>query len=591
MTQNPNLYCIDKKNMKFEQGDSVHDIIEKVINYSYNKKVINEKYSMSNIRSVSRDEIWYHLYLFNTKEQDSDWKEFFPGALTENYDFTIQRVSFILFIETELFLYCIIGGNSYNIIVPFIDHSFGLNTYSRLMNEKEDELASIKTRGITGARAGMNEQFRNSYKLIDFVKFGKVPQEIHVKLSTEISNEFFKFLLPKEGERLNINVSKGFKIKKALDFSDFHRLIQEMSFVMERPTNDYLSSFQEIINSNLIENFFKPELIKRIYDDYSYIGKVSKDTDNRFQFDFCNPNNIQQFYEADEYHIKRRTEKGGYVTLRIINDRNLIYKIALEFAKFDLKITERNDLRNFLQGLRITCYKDGKLGISSMFLYHISTEFPIEKRPVFYIDNKWYYLRDSFISDLLYHTKHILGTYKLAGSILNKPWHKDIYPEEKDYNLEYNKENNYIVLDRIIVEGLELCDILHYTETKIYLIHVKFGFANEVRELTNQILISAKRLREEMGTSDKSLLKSIYIGAMNKGRNLDGLTMDQFVDLFSKSIIYVFAFTSHLKSDYTVAENIEKFNSTIARYSLVSCSGEMRANYYDLETKQIKREL
>jgi len=212
-------------------------------------------------------------------------------------------VSLVLFIETEHFVYYIIGGNAYKIIVPFIDHSFGLNTYARLMNEKEDELASIKTRGITGARAGMNEQFRDSYKLIDFIKFGKVPQEIHVKLSNGVSKENFGFLQATETDRLNIHVGKAFKIKKAVEFKELHKLIQEMSFVMEKPANEYLSSFKEVTNSNLIENFFKPELMNRIFDDYSYIGKVKKDTDNRFQFDFCNPNNIQEFYEADEYHL------------------------------------------------------------------------------------------------------------------------------------------------------------------------------------------------------------------------------------------------------------------------------------------------
>lgn len=212
-------------------------------------------------------------------------------------------MSLVLFIETEHFVYYIIGGNAYKIIVPFIDHSFGLNTYARLMNEKEDELASIKTRGITGARAGMNEQFRDSYKLIDLIKFGKVPQEIHVKLSNGVSKENFGFLQATETDRLNIHVGKAFKIKKAVEFKELHKLIQEMSFVMEKPANEYLSSFKEVTNSNLIENFFKPELMNRIFDDYSYIGKVKKDTDNRFQFDFCNPNNIQEFYEADEYHL------------------------------------------------------------------------------------------------------------------------------------------------------------------------------------------------------------------------------------------------------------------------------------------------
>lgn len=588
MTQNPKLYCINNTHRELKEIQTVKGRIEYIINFACAKKLLKEKFNEANLRTVTRDEIVYHLYLFNTKEQDSDWKEFFPPTLTEHYNFTVQKVSLVLFIETEHFIYCIIGGNAYKIIVPFIDHSFGLNTYARLMNEKEDELASIKTRGITGARAGMNEQFRDSYKLIDFIKFGKVPQEIHVKLSKGVSKENFGFLQSNEADRLNIHVGKAFKIKKSVEFNELHKLIQEMSFVMEIPANEYLSSFKEVTSSNLIEHFFKPELMKRIFDDYSYIGKVKKDTDNRFQFDFCNPNNIQEFYEADEYHLKSKTEKGGYTTFAVVDNRSSIYEATLKIAK-QRENVERFDLQVFLQGVRVTCYKDEKVGIGSMFLFHISTEFPIEGKPIFLVDNKWYSLRESFVEDLIYHTKHILGTYNLKGNILDKPWDKSIKREEQDYNMLYNEENNYIVLDRIIADGLELCDVLYYTANRIYLIHVKYGFGSKMRELTNQILISAKRLREEMGKEDKTLLKIIHAKAKAKNRNVNNLSLEEFVLLFDKSITYVLAYSSHLTVDYEVAKNVERFKSNIARYSLVNCSGEMRANFYDLETKQIMR--
>ena len=62
------------------------------------------------------------------------------------------------------------------------------------MKPESDELASIKSRGITGAIVGENQQFRGKYKIIDYIKFGKIPQEIHLKLSKEISDLHFNFL-------------------------------------------------------------------------------------------------------------------------------------------------------------------------------------------------------------------------------------------------------------------------------------------------------------------------------------------------------------------------------------------------------------
>ena len=110
-----------------------------------------------------------------------------------------------------------------------------------------------------------------------------------------------------------------------------------------------------------------------------------------------------------------------------------------------------------------------------------------------------------------------------------------------------------------------------------------------MRELTNQITISARRLRETLGSKDKTILTKIYNSLINKGKNIDNLTLSEFKELFNKKITYVLAFTSHLKDDLSVIDNIDKFDSNIARYSLIQCSGEMRAYYYDMLTFQIMR--
>ncbi|MBC8883142.1 hypothetical protein H9X57_06255 [Flavobacterium piscinae] len=68
------------------------------------------------------------------------------------------------------------------------------------------------------------------------------------------------------------------------------------------------------------------------------------------------------------------------------------------------------------------------------------------------------------------------------------------------------------------------------------------------------------------------------------------MSLEEFKMLFNKKITYVLAFTSHLTKDLLVEENIDKFDSNIARFSLIQCSSDMRANYYDLLTYQIRRQ-
>ena len=587
MNQNPKLYRIDKDNRLLRGFSDSGKIIEKIISTSYKKLGYKSSFRAESLKSIVKEDVRYFLHLFNTNEVESDWKEFLPKSLTVGEEFIQQKLSLVLFAESEKELFCVIGGNAYQIIVPFIDHSFGLNSYARIMKPDEDQLASIKSRGITGARAGINEQFRDNYRIIDFIKFGKLPQEIHLKLSQEITDLHFGFLISKNNERLQIFVGKAFKIKKRVDFETLHKIILEFREIFQLAPSDYLSSYKEIKDERYIEDILKYELIDKIFHDAAAVGKPV--TQRRFEYDFCNPNDIEQFYEADEYKLKEKSEKGGYVTFKTVNDREDIYDHVLRRGLERFGLSDRFQFMVFLQGVRITCYQNSKKTISSSFLFHITTEFSINNQPIFLVDTKWYRLRDSFVEDLKLNTRHILKTYKAPENLLPEKWDKSILKKESEYNLLYNERNGYIVIDTIIADGLELCDVLHYDNENLYLIHIKFGFGSKMRELANQITISSRRLRETLGTKEKNLLEKIYFQLIEKEYNIDNLTLEEFKDLFNKKIYFVLAFTSHLKEDLKVEDNIDKFDSNIARFSLIQCSGEMRANYYDMLTYQIGR--
>lgn len=590
MTQNPKVYRINTEHRLLKKVPTSELAIQKILNTSFSKLGIKSIFDSKNLNTINKDGLIYYLYLYNSDEVVSDWKEFLPKDLSGEGIFEQQKLSLILFIESEFDLFCVIGGNAYQIILPFIDQSFGLNIYSRIINPQEDEIASIKSRGITGSRAGLSEQFRDNYRIIDYIKFGKVTQEIHLKLSQEVSDFHFSFLKKKPTDRIQIYVSKSFKVKKNVDFEKLHLIIKELVLISQIAPTDYLDSYREITDEAFIDNVLHQKLITKLFDDTENLGRRKSNAHKSFQHDFCDPNNIQKFYEADEFRLKEKTEKGGYSVFKIVFDRSEIYDAVLERAVELFGVNDRFKFMNFVRSTRIASYQDGKLSIGSGFLFHISTEFSVNGTPTFLVDTKWYQLKDSFVTDLKTSSAHILKTYSAQSHILHEPWDKNIIPREGQYNLKYNSKPNYIVIDTIIEDGLELCDIMYYDDKNLYLIHVKYGFQSKIRELTNQITISARRLRETLGTKDKLILEKIYNQLIEKNYNIDNLTLDEFKNLFNKRISYILAFTSHLKNDLVVANNIDKFNSNIARYSLIQCSGEMRAYYYDLLNYQIPRE-
>ncbi len=594
MTQNPKIYRIDKTLRLLKNQLTTRRIITVIINTHLKSIGLAQNFKSTQLKIHKRDGFRYYLYAYNSNEIFSDWQNFLPSDLTNDAAiFTQQKLSLIVFIKTDRDeLFAVIGGNSYQIILPFIDQSFGLDTYSRIMKPEYDELASMKSRGLTGSIVGQSQQYRGVYRIIDFIKFGKVPQEIHLKLSAEISNLHFSFLKNKPNERIQVFVGKAFKIKKNVDFENLHRIIKELGFILELDKSDYLSSYEEIKDSNFIENFCKPELINRMFNDIGNINGRNLSPHNKFEYDFVNPNDIAKFYEADYYVLKEKTGDREYTAFKTVYNKDEIYESVILRA---LELHGDNDqfkFKVFLQGVRVLCYQNNrkKSTVSSGFLFHISTEFPVQEKPIFLIDSKWYILRDSFISDLKTNTKHILQSYPAPANILFEPWDKSSVKTktEKKYNLLYKNVPNYIVVDTIIADGLELCDILYYDADNIYLVHVKYGFSSSMRELSNQVTISGRRLREVLGTQKRETLEKVYQKLVDKKR-IKNLSLGDFKNLFNKKITYVFAFTSHLKKDLKIVDNIDLFDSNIARYSLIQCSSDMRQNYYDMLTYQIPR--
>ena len=590
MEQILKIYRINKKQRHLINQVDSEQIIKTIIEASYKSNKEKRKFDTTSLKLFCIGEITYYLHVFTSHETVSDWKDFLPEKLTLDENFTQQKLSLLLFIQTDKDLYCIVGGNAYRIILPFIDHSFGLNTYARIMQPSSDELASIKSRGITGARAGINEQFRDNYKIIDFIKFGKIPQEIHLKLSNEISIKHFSFLQNNTNDRIQIFVGKAFKIKKRIDFNILHKTIMELCIISELVPSDYLSSYKEISDNKFIEDNLRPILINKIFDDIINVERNITDQEKIFEHDFCNPNNIEIFYEADEYQLKELAENKRYRLFKTVTDRKQIYKSVLSRA---MELYGSNDKFNFmvyLQGVRVVCYQNNKKTIGSSFLFHINTEIQHNGKPYFLIDTKWYSLRDSFVQDLKTNSVHVLKTHKAPEGILVNLWNKSKIRTEKEYNETYINKPNYLVLDTIIVDGVELCDLLYYDNSNLYLIHVKYGFTAKVRELTNQITISARRLKEILSSQNSGFLEEMYNKILAKRGFVNDLNTNEFKKLFDKKITYIFAFTSHLKEDLIIEENIEKFDSNIARFSLIQCSSEMRANYYDMLNFQIKRD-
>lgn len=248
-------------------------------------------------------------------------------------------------------------------------------------------------------------------------------------------------------------------------------------------------------------------------------------------------------------------------------------------------LNSRFDIGKKLFKLGIVGKVDKKEITYANFYSHIIAEIENHGKKYFRIDGNWYYLKDEFLELMSNDAKEFYAKYELSENLLNK-W--DNGKDESTYNLSHTNEN-YYVLDKVIDSNIELCDILILKDNIAYFVHVKDGFNTKMRDLYIQIILSAKRLSNDIKNKDASsyLKKTLYA---YKERNKLSIEIEHIINkILGKDyqIIYVMAFRNNYRSNETAVEKIGNSKSNIAKYSLVQTVREMQRLEFEIRLKDI----
>ena len=560
-----------------QSHESIISIIVKGINKNTQQPKINHK---------TIDNFKYYLYAEYVNETRLKWSEFLPEELKEDIKFDIDSLNLILFASYEHALFATCGGKSFQNIIKYTDPKFGISMVSKLLNEEKDTLLSIDTRSITGNTAKASQQYKRELKLIDFAKFGTIPTSLLFVLNAESSKQYFSHLTLKKGEKVKIEAGRGLKVKKHMDFGLLHQTFSSLETIYSLEEKEYLSSYEKLKNDAFINDTLYPVLIQKLFDYASNLD-ISTPIYHNETFDFIHPSKHLEFITSDRYVLKELIE-GKHTEFKEVLDYSEIVDSVLLYV---IRKTGKQDIfefRKILQGIRIISYKNGKntLETESAFIFFINLEISIGKYHYIYLDNGWYLLKDNFLKELKSSLVNLLKSKTLANGIVHLGWNKRLVPIEKDYNLKYKGLEGYLVFDTFAPQGIELCDIMYYTASDVYFIHVKYGFNESIRSLASQVIISAQRLKTDRDSGSFDYITKLYSTA-----KVSSISLDSFKDIINqKRINFVFAFTSGFKNDYRIEDNIDKVKSHIAMYSLIDCNSKMIEIDYNIYFKQIIHE-
>lgn len=575
------VYQINTNFYEFRDLKSSQEIVEYII--KDHKDRFGAQYDIEDQRSSLKIEtVDYMLYVFNEVEKESVWKNFLPKAITKQHDFSIQSTSFALFILIESEIFALIGGRGISVIKKFINHSFGLDLYEKISDPQNDVVHSQMSRGVTGNLTSEQRTYRNEQKLADSLSIGRLPNSFYLMLRQELKDSVFDFI-EFDDENVYLEIGSSFCIKWKLSFDQTHQLILKLVDILKNGTGKPLSRFERFRDTEFCNNNLRMALYDHLRNDMVRLNTPGSTTINNLDFDFVHPRKLNLFYACDIYSAYTKGAKTPFFETR---DRTKLYS---EILKYLYGIVDQHDPWSFirnLSGVRIRGFVDDVKKTEAMFINHLTCEISVNDCPYFLIDDTWYSVRGDFIDTINDQCSSMLQSNELNPNPLNKIWSKEI--DEETYNLKYLNEENFIVLDKMLGQNIELCDLLYETESVIYLIHVKEGFDARIRDVTNQVSISANRLWNDI-KSDFQFVDAVYNKYSDSSNfEFNPISKDDFRLKFRKDIVYVIAFC-HNKTNKKVMENIDDFKSNIAKFSIIQSISDMQSNHYPLKIIEIKR--
>ncbi len=582
--------------IKIFQIDTTHRELKDLNNHQLiNSLVRHHKTRINDTESLNEvllpkiiDEVHYYTYVYNENEKKAHWDNFLPSTLSENLDFTVVRISFVLFACVDDKIFAVIGGGGTMVIKAFQNHRFGLEFYEYLTT-LDEEIISLTTRGISGTLTQSNRIFKEGQRLSDVLNFVNIPTSINLVLKEEIKDTYFDFI--DFGDKsVQLEISSFFHIKHRISFAELHLLFKRINEIIDSQTRRALTSFVEIKERGLTDEEFVKILMIELRDDMlNRFSQTRGVNPRKSDIDFVHPSKIKQFYECDRFEIKMKGQRKDFL---IVNDRNKLYEEGLKFVFEQLALNASQiDFNKIMWGLKVEGFKGNRTEkyVWANFWHFVTCELQYENKPIFHIDSKWYSVKDNFTESMNQLCSQMINRHHSQRDILFHSWTSGT---EDDYNSLYRDEANYWVFDKALGQNIELCDIMFESDDTIYLIHIKTGFDAKIRDLSNQVVISANRFMISRNSGDNSFVSDVVdsYNRRNDNRGYKIRDKEGFLRKFEtggKEIVFVMAFKSDTQRVPIIRNNVERLESNIAKFSLIQCIREMSTFNYPIEIIEI----
>lgn len=556
------IYKIDSQleELNKDEKNAWENIQDAIQGCSYNPEILSLKSDFI----TKYDRICYKLKC----KSPIGWKKYVESFLENNLSIAESTTNSILLLlkpkEQSKDIFVIGFGNlAYFAIQKYIDANFGLNILSRIIEPNSNIVKSAKGQNVVGSTQGQLSIYRQLHSLSDIEDFGRIFQELNASIKKEYLE---KFGIETDKNSKNCCAKSSFQIKTSIKSDTIEKYIDGCLEALELPA-------QPINSSRQLDKKKEKDLIVKIQNEISkklWLSVIAEEN-----IEICHKD-FDKYLNADSYKCiyNRKCEE-------------IYFETSLKGLK-DLFNIEENKFYDFLRLAKIISYdaEDKQLTSDSLF-NHLFAEYDEligeQYQKYFMLNGNIYKLENAFIYSLNTKIENFKNKDLFIEGILNS-WQKDM--EEGNYNESYLDKNGYIVVHPYKHKNIELCDLIKYDETDLYLYFVKDGFSGTIRDLSYQVFNTAKIIENDKN-SNYNFLNEFYDAFKNNYSDRINLSKDEFINLFTKNIKYVFAFRD--KNNKFLKDNPNLFRSNIAKFSLIDLVQKMSTiDNGSLKIEQIK---
>lgn len=381
----------------------------------------------------------------------------------------IQNInySFVLFIELSGIHFAITGGTGHHVIEKHKYYNFGIDLLSRLIDPNESVIKSVNDRYLTGNRLGSSIQYHGNVSINYEKGLNTFFDKIKIALRSDVIQDKLGIKIETKKKDYRFLATDSVKLGKSLTLNDLDTLLGSIIELLEEDSYPINPFYMLKSSDPRIE-----ELDLILVDQFiSYLSNPQAEILNIIPFYYV--------YDA-HFIVPMKDVKVPYGSESDIrNTINDYYSLEID----------HKEMLEIIKSIKLVGILEGSVDTEKTLYEHIDIKVEYQDKTYWLVEGNWFLIELEFMN-LINRTFLEKVTYSYNHNFnLNqiKNWPDNL--KEGEFNISHNEIDHVYVLDKILYNNIEICDLLveDYQENKLYFVHVKNGLDGEMRVLSAQV--------------------------------------------------------------------------------------------------------